>query len=371
MMISMINLMKRGLKALLLLFFGCGSPSEFPDVNPQLLNISPKPQSALNYQISGKGARGLMPPTDEVLKGLTVSHSKEGGVSEVRQDWNFQFSTLVKMVCVDSSIHRKLSDSSELKYSVFDFDYQLLDLRWFEADEWKDGSHDWDMEIGGEPVVRMKRNGMTRSDAMGLMRGDPRNWYLGKWSRARFLDNGEPWLEGGKLISAKTLDGPTDTASIGQYFLGGLKVEQWVHRLMLPLPRAKELSDGMVWKWPLKRWYSTPSRQPEAVERWTCRRGEDGHWNIEMKVDDRLGVVAPQGVHRPMRNWVFSREIKATLDKDDLMPLKIFWEESGQWQDEFPKVHSPQQRHGSDSTQKNGAKPLIHQWKQEFKVQRT
>jgi hypothetical protein len=328
----------------LLMCLGCGEPS-LPE--SEFLSVRPRFKVPLVFKFKNQASRTLSEYSLETVSG------SEKEADKATQIWSSSASGQLDL----SWSGELLDEDSGL---ILGMDYGLSHLHWAERDQWEERAWSWSQEIGGDPVVSMKRGGLSRSNPMGLMRGDPRDYFLAKRSQAFFWLDGEPFLKNGQLHPAKTLDGPKNTAAIGQYFLSGLPVAEWAHRLLLALPKTKELKDGLRWKKPFHRWYNVPPKALSVNEWWTCRQTDLG-WRFEMSLVDRQGRVAGKNMDRPMSYWVFHRKVTAILSREDFMPLWLKWEESGEWVDQLPPLGG-------------SAKPISakrHQWTNSFEADRT
>ena len=233
------------------------------------------------------------------------------------------------------------------------FDYKLGNIQFLESDVWPQQGRTWTEHYGGQPPVQMKEQGVARAEAMGEMRGDPRNYYLSGWSRAYFSSEGSAFRELGKLKEANYFKEPAD---IGQYFLGGFKVEELAHRLICTLPQKME--NNFSWQVHQNRWVDAPPSQKPLVEKWICTKRELG-WVLSGEVSDSLEQTSISGLNRPVYKWLWKKTIKAWLDPIDLMPLEIEWRDEGSWLDEFQSSREPKAIH------------LIHRWNNHFKARRS
>ena len=324
----------------LFLCSSCGSNPELP--KSDFLSLRPKFDEPVVFKFKNHASRRLMDAQQNLNQDVSNS-----------QIWSSTASGQLELVWSGEVVH-------EDGGSVISMDYELKNLRWAERDAWEERGWSWSEEIGGDPVVTMKRGGLSRANPMGWMRGDPRDYFLAKKSKAMFWLDGEAFRQNGQLIPAKTLDGPKDTAAIGQYFLSGLPISEWAHRLLVPLPKTKALQDGLKWKRPFLRWYNAPPKALAVHEQWVCHQVGRG-LKLEMTVVDRLDNMAGKNMDRPMGQWVFQRQLSVIISPEDNMPIWIKWEESGEWVDRLPSLGG-------------SARPMSakrHQWSNAFEAERT
>jgi hypothetical protein len=289
---------------------------------------------------------------------FNFSNWAERDLSPVQGDW----STATKIAQTWSS---NCSGEFRLQWEGYqllepqpraEFSYQLDKLRFKETDHWPDFGSQWSEQYGGEPPVQMQEQGVSRSDAMGEMLGNPLESFLGAWSKAYFLPQGEAYREEGQLHPANYL---TESAETGQYFLGGFKVEELVHRLITPLPPKWE--SGIHWEAPRPRWVDAPPPNLPLVEKWTCTKIKEG-WLLTAEVSDRLELTSISGLNRPIRSWRWKRSLKALVDPQSYIPIEVEWKDEGSWIDDFSYIQDPKTK---------SALPLLHRWKNHFKARRS
>ena len=322
---------------LLLCLCSCSEKQRESELKNKGLVLNPGPlKTSLIYVFSNFAERDILPQQKEASI----------AVLKLAQTWSSNCSGEIKLIW----------QGFDLEKNSAQFDYTLSNLKFLEGDHYTQLGRTWTEQYGGEPSVQMKEQGVSRNDAMGEMRGDPRQYYLSAKSQAYFSSHGEALRENGQLNPAAYFK---ESADIGQYFLGGFKVEELAHRLICPLPI--KLEDQFKWNFPVTRWVDAPPTEKALVEHWSCLKVESG-WVLKCEISDRLERTSVSGLTYPVMDWIWKRTIKAWIDPLDLMPLEIEWQDEVSWGDKIQNVKD----------EKTGASTLlIHRWKNVFKARRS
>ncbi|MBF0196752.1 MAG: hypothetical protein HQL32_03545 [Planctomycetes bacterium] len=334
---------------LLFIFGGCGKESSELPLDA--------PKSWLGHHVMEPGKKSYRYQFENLSTGQLTSKMPEGAKyperlkdsiwqSTTKGELNFQFQSYQS--------HKKRPEP------LATFQYTLRDLSFAESTS-SDGGLSWSEEYNDEDVVKMTQQDLSRDDAMGEMLGDPRDHFLRRHSLAQFLPNGIAAKINGKVLQrANYIDRKFDTASIGQYFLKGIPVEEIAHRIgIMTLPK-KGVVDGLSWQVPLECFVvSLEKGAAKDQMTWTYvsklnHEGKEAYvltFKAQQKILRGRSVVSGAEV----RGWFYDCQGKAIVEKDTSMPIELEIRESSGWVDshDFQIIGIPKEKHHTIHHYKN------------------
>jgi hypothetical protein len=230
-------------------------------------------------------------------------------------------------------------------------EYELVDLQHKETD--RGGPFDWSMKADAHGV-EMFLSDQKRESPLVDIAANPFDDFVGV-SIAIFDHQGDPVLEKGRLRSAQLR---VASADVGQQVFGGLNIEHWAHRCVVPIPKELKAKGSLS-----RSVNSSVDRLPGSaplVEFWTMQKHQRG-WKIKMKSEDQLPQTSIRELKHPVRNWILKRHLEAWLDDKTFLPLEVTIVEVGSY-DEGLLLEEGQSA--------LGRLHLAHRWKNTFKATR-
>jgi len=297
---------------------GCGRPPEFNSDKPLTHHrIDPK-QKHYSYQV------------DNVFSMQTQALSSANSTLPKLPDQNWSSSLALNLNLTWLGYHQH-PEVPEAPLAVFNMD--IKDMVFGESDQLPEWLWSWEEKIGKEPNVIFKTNGLTQSNPLGKMLGDPRQYFLKGENQLSFTSSGQSARDQkGDLISKlQILDHP---AFIGQYFLNGLPLDEILHRSMVALPPLN-FKDRVTWTIPHQSHLKGDAGE-QSQEKWQAELTERDHlklWKVKMTLNQSIPKgESVQGQAR-FQYWTLNREVEAWVYPDQGMCLEITIVESGSWVD--------------------------------------
>lgn len=228
-------------------------------------------------------------------------------------------------------------------WPLANFLIEVSQLKMEESDSLPDWLWSWEEIIGSKPPVIFKINGLTIDKPMGEMLGDPRKYFLKGNNRISFTPIGLPARhKSGELVSKlQVLDHP---AFIGQYFLGGLALDEILHRSISLLPPLK-MVEQTKWEMPHLSHLKTTSETP-ITEKWQAKQvSKDGQklWLINMSLKQNIPSGESKTGNASFQYWSMERQLEAWVNPVDGMPVEITLQEVGSWIDVLSYQNSQNQ----------------------------
>lgn len=213
------------------------------------------------------------------------------------------------------------------------FNLSVRDLKMEESDSLPDWLWSWEEKIGSSPPVMFKLNGLTIDKPMGKMLGDPRDYFLKGNNQLSYTPIGIPARkQNGELISKlQVLDHP---AFIGQYFLGGLPLDEILHRSLCLLP-PKKMQEQLKWDMP-HRSHLKPVPEKADVEKWQAELVQKNNrelWLISMTLKQNIPSGESKKGKAAFQYWSLERQLEAWIDPKDGMTEELTLQEIGSWID--------------------------------------